>query len=116
MLLSEIYRAKLDRAKFWSQEAKMKEKPLIRQDFYNRRDECEFDADDIAHCIAAFGDIDTDRIETSNLRDISQGWSCSGGNAWHRGLDAIEAWLLSEAMDEADSLRPASPSEAALKW
>jgi hypothetical protein len=93
MLLTEFYRMLLEKSVFWKAAARTHGKPMVCASFHRRAETCEQTASDLAHCIAAVGDMELPAVGSSALRDWQQNKTCEGRNPWNNGLTAVEEFL-----------------------
>ena len=101
MKLSELYRYNMDQALLWAGLRRGKS-PVVQEDFIARQRSFQCAADSLAHCIAAFGDVEAEQLDVAAARLVKVGFN-QMGNPYRRGLDLIEQMHA----------RPESPASSA---
>ncbi|TDR45706.1 hypothetical protein DFR29_104134 [Tahibacter aquaticus] len=91
MNASDVYKAKLE-------EASRLEGRLAKATGEDRRerlsdgiDEAELDAENVAHCVALWGDIDLERADFDALLKEVEGKSLGGCQRWRFGVEVLRA-------------------------
>lgn len=102
MKLSDVYREELERAAMW-ETSRAGKTPQVDMRFSEESWDCAAIAENLAHCIAAFGDLDVDNIDVEALRRASERRFFPGRNPWVRGLSFLKKRAASQLDEESRS-------------
>lgn len=88
--VGDLYRLKLSQAKQFLELAEDRSQPNeLRIHLRAKACALEICANDLAHCIAQFGDGELRMFADEEKMEAAAEMTCHGGNPWARGLSAI---------------------------
>lgn len=110
MKLSEVYQEELARAAMWERLREGKT-PQVSMRFNEETWDCAETAENIAHCIAMFGDLDLAALDVEALWWQSEDQYFPGKNPWTRGLTYLKNRVARQAEEASRSLCSASSND-----